>query len=97
MKKIDPAAIRSAASNVSSINRQLSDTLSSSIATVTSLRSVWSGQACEATISAFTTFANKYTAVYSDMLNQYSSFLNNQAAEGYETTEQQGVRLADTM
>ena len=60
-KSIDTAAIASAAAEISTINNQLTETLSRSAKTVQSLRSVWSGQASEAAIAAFNAFESKYS------------------------------------
>ena len=96
-KKIDTAAIESAAATIANINNQLMETLSSSRATVQSLSSVWSGQAADATISAYNAFETKYSQQYREMLDQYSKFLKNVAAAGYQETESLGAKLADTI
>jgi len=97
MKKIDTAAIESAASTISSINNQLTETLRSSRATVQSLGAVWSGQAADATISAYNAFETKYSQMYRQMLDEYSKFLKNAAAAGYQQTEIEAKKLADTI
>lgn len=97
MKKIDTAAIESAASTISNINNQLTETLRNSRATVQSLGAVWSGQACEATISAYNAFETKYSQLYREMLDQYSKFLKNTAAASYIEEESKGIKLADTI
>ena len=96
-KSIDTAAIASAAAEISTINNQLTETLSRSAKTVQSLRSVWSGQASEAAIAAFNAFESKYSIMYRQMLDDYSKFLKNYSAEGYADTETKGIRLADTI
>ena len=96
-KSIDIAAIENAASTISNINNQLTDTLRTSRATVQSLGAVWSGQACDATISAYNAFESKYSQLYRDMLEQYSKFLKNTAAQEWGQTEEKGKQLADTI
>ena len=94
-KNINIGAIEEAASQISQINNQLMDTLNTSRTTVQSLSSVWSGRACEATISAFNAFETKYFQLYRDMLEQYSSFLKNTAAEQWSAVENRGTKNAD--
>ena len=96
-KSIDIAAIENAAATISNINNQLTDTLRTSRATVQSLGAVWSGQACDATISAYNAFEPKYSQLYRDMLEQYSKFLKNTAAQEWGQTEEKGKQLADTI
>lgn len=96
-KKIDTAAIISAADTISNINNQLTNTLESSRTTVEGLRNVWSGQAADATIQAYRAFETKYSQQYREMLNEYSKFLKDIAAEGYIATENRGTSLADTI
>lgn len=93
--KIDTGAIESTAAEITRINQQLAQVLDDSRATVLSMNSVWSGQAADAAINAFISFESKYKTQYSQMLKQYSDFLTNTAASGYQKTESLGTRLID--
>lgn len=95
--KINTGAIENAASDITTINNQILDTLARSRAQVQSLSSSWSGPAAEATISAFLAFETKYSQKYRGMLNDYSNFLKNVAAGNYKDNEEKGTQLADTM
>ncbi len=86
-KSIDSGVIRSTASQIRNLNNQLESTLNSSKSSVNSLKGQWTGQAADATIGAFNSFAAKYFEEYKEMLNGYVNFLNNAAGSGYEETE----------
>lgn len=93
--KIDTQLIRSTASTISAQNQKLFEVLNQSNSTVNSLSGVWTGQAADATISAYNSFAQKYFESYRDMLDQYVKFLNGVAGEGYENVESKVQRKAD--
>lgn len=93
--KIDTQVIRSTASNISTQNQKLLETLNASKSTVNSLSGVWTGTAAEATIGAYNAFASKYFESYHEMLDAYVKFLNGVAGEGYEDVEQKVSRKAD--
>lgn len=93
--QIDTQLIRNTASTISEQNRQLLETLNASKSTVDSLRGVWTGKAADATISAYTEFADKYFQSYHEMLDEYVKFLNNVAGAGYESAETKAASKAD--
>ena len=96
-KRIDTSVIQNIAASIDHLNNELLDTLEQSRSTVVGLGSVWTGQAAEATINAYTTFERKYSQYYQAKLAEYSRFLRQSAAENYEQAESLGGRLADTI
>ncbi len=94
--KINTDLVAQVASNIESLNNQLNDQLNDAKATVDSLANVWSGEAAEATISAFAEFSAKYFQDYKDILDQYVKFLRNNVEQGYFDTETANTNLADS-
>ena len=92
---INTGSIRDAAASVSGVKSELEQLLSNCNETVQSLKGSWEGQAADATTSAFNAFYQKYNTEYEEVLRKYIEFLNVQAAEGYEDTEQKVTRLSD--
>lgn len=93
--RIDTSVILNIAASIDHLNNELLDTLEQSRATVVGLGSVWTGQAAEATINAYTTFERKYSQHYQAKLAEYSRFLRDKAAESYDDVEKVGKRMAD--
>ena len=89
-KRIDTDAMRSIAASIDRLNNELLDTLEQSRSTVASLSSAWTGQAAEATISAYTALERKYSQHYQAKLAEYSNFLRQCAAGKYEEVESLG-------
>ena len=94
-KRIDTGVIQSVAASIDHLNNELLDTLEQSRATVVGLNSIWTGQAAEATISAYTAFERKYSQHYQEKLAEYSCFLRSIASENYEDAERLGRKLGD--
>ena len=94
-KRIDTGVIQSIAASIDHLNNELLDTLEQSRATGVGLSSIWTGQAAEATVSAYTAFERKYSQYYQEKLEEYSRFLRQSAAGNYEQAESLGSRLAD--
>lgn len=93
--KIDTQLIRSTAGTISNQNAQLMGTLNASKSTMDSLRTVWTGAAADATINAYSAFAQKYFQTYHDMLDSYVQFLNGVAGAGYESAETRAASKAE--
>lgn len=77
------------------LNKKLSEELTNSKSTIDQLANVWSGEAAQATISAFDEFAAKYFQNYEDIIKQYVQFLRTNVAQGYGDTETENIGLAD--
>lgn len=93
--RIDTSVILNIAASIDHLNNELLDTLEQSRATVVGLGSVWTGQAAEATINAYTTFERKYSQHYQAKLEEYSRFLRQSAAKRYSDVDEDGKRMAD--
>lgn len=95
--KITPEQVMSYASTIRSLNGQLAEILSSSKAQITSLQGSWTGEAAEATIGAFNSFANKYFTNYQAMINRYAEFLEKNVAESYTQTQKINADIAQLL
>lgn len=83
------------ASEIESLNKELTVELNNGKAIIDQLANIWSGEASQATISAFDEFAAKYFQNYEDIINQYVQFLRNNIQQGYVDTETQNTNLAE--
>ena len=95
--RIDTGAIESAAASISALNGELEATLQESQANVRSLSGVWTGQAADATISSYDSFATKYFAEYKKLLDDYVVFLRQVAAGNWSEAEAQNANLSDLL
>ena len=94
--RISTDSVNEIAATIERLNNDLDHTLDESRQSIDRLNSVWQGEAAEATISAFNTFANNYFQNYKDIITQYVQFLRNNVAQGYVETETVNVNLADS-
>jgi Uncharacterized protein conserved in bacteria len=94
---INTGAIRDAATSVASIKSELEQLLTNCNETVQGLKNTWEGKAADATTSAFNAFYQKYNTEYNEVLTAYINFLNTNAAEGYDDTENKVERLSDSI
>lgn len=93
MEKISYSTIKNAAAAIKAQNEAINQILMNSKSTVETLSSSWTGDAADRTISAYRTFADKYSAQYQEWLDAYTAFLN-QAAEGHQEAETQAANNA---
>lgn len=94
--RISTDQVEQIASNLESLNQQLSALLKGSQQTVDNLKNVYQGEASDATISVFDGFAAQYFQVYEDVINNYVKFLRQNVAAGYFETETANVALAES-
>ena len=92
--RISTDQVAQIASNIEGLNQRLTEELTNSKATIDQLANIWSGEAAQATISAFDEFAGKFFQNYEDVITQYVKFLRD-VAQGYVDTETQNIGLAD--
>lgn len=92
--KISPEEVMGYASQIRSLNSQLAEILNSSKAQITSLQGSWTGEAAEATITAFNGFASKYFENYQQMIEAYAQFLEKNVAESYDQTQKINAQIA---
>lgn len=83
------------ASEIDSLNKQLTDELEKSKNIINSLSNTYQGEASNAVREAYNSFATKYFQNYQDVINQYVQFLKINVAEGGENVEIQNIKLAD--
>ena len=95
MISVDPEVVFQTANTVSSINTELEQVLTDSNKAVHELEGSWTGEASQATISAFNSFFTKYQSEYKDMLDKYVDFLNQQVGEGYIEANTSAKNKAD--
>ncbi|MBP3441241.1 MAG: WXG100 family type VII secretion target [Clostridia bacterium] len=93
--RINTDQVEQIANKIDSLNKQLTEELHTSKATIEGLGNIWEGEASQATISAFNEFASNYFQNYEDVITQYVQFLKTAVAQGYFETETQNINLAD--
>lgn len=93
--KISTDQVEAIATEIESLNNKLNDTLLQSQQTIKSLASTWQGEASQATISAYDTFAANYFQNYYDVIKAYITFLRQNVSADYQTTENANIGLAD--
>lgn len=93
--RINTDQVEQIANKIDSLNKQLTEELHTSKATIDGLGNIWEGEASQATISAFNEFASNYFQNYEDVITQYVQFLKTAVAQGYFETETQNINLAD--
>lgn len=93
--KVNTAQVAAIASKMDGLNVQLEDTLKASQKSIQNLRNTWTGEASQATIEAFDSFAAKYFQSYKDMIDAYAKFLRACVEQGYFETESANINLAD--
>lgn len=93
--KVNTDQVGQIASTIERLNKRLREELENGKSAIDSLKNVWTGEASDATISAFSEFAAKYFQDYESIIAQYVSFLRTNVEQGYFDTETTNVALAD--
>ena len=93
--KVNTDQVAQIASNIETLNKKLTQELTTSKQTIDNLANIWEGEASRATISSFDEFAAKYFQNYEDILTQYVQFLRTNVDAGYFETETANIGLAD--
>ena len=93
--RISTEEILQIASNIEKLNKELSEQLAESKATIESLANVYEGESAQTTISNYNSFASKYFQTYEDILQNYVKFLRTNVAEGYTQVETTNTNLAE--
>lgn len=94
-EKVSTDQVAAIANEIDSLNRQLDDKLKECKQTFDNLSSIWQGEAAQASIENFDSFAAKYFQKYQDVIDSYVKFLRTNVEQGYTETETQNVNLAD--
>ena len=83
------------ANNLERLNKELRQALEDSKKRIDGLSSVWQGEAADATIQGFDSFAANYFQNYEDVITQYVTFLRTNVDAGYFETETVNTNLAE--
>ncbi len=83
------------ASNIESLNKKLTDELNTSRDLFNALGNSWSGEAFEASKSAYNEFATKFFQTYYDVIDNYVKFLRNNVSQGYFDVETVNTNLSE--
>lgn len=94
-ERVSTDQVAAIASEIDSLNHQLSDKLKEAQQTFDNLSGVWQGEAAQNSIQNFDAFANKYFQTYEDIIDSYVKFLRTNVDQGYVETETSNVGLAD--
>ncbi|MBR6222589.1 MAG: WXG100 family type VII secretion target [Lachnospiraceae bacterium] len=87
--------VKSIADKMDEINKKLREELDKTKVTIDGLANIWQSEAARATIDSYDKFAQNYFQLYEDVMKQYSNFLRTNVQQGYESIENDNIRLAD--
>lgn len=93
--RVDTDQVAQIASNLEKLNKDLTQQLNDSKKVIDNLKNIWTGEAADATVNAFDSFAANYFQNYEDIITQYVQFLRTNVEQGYFETETANVGLAD--
>ncbi|MGX6443800.1 WXG100 family type VII secretion target [Neobacillus sp. K501] len=93
--KVSTAQVGDIATQIEGLNTRLAEELKNSQKTIQNLSNVWEGEASQATVGAYDSFAAKYFQNYQDILDNYVKFLRMNVDQGYFETETANTNLAD--
>lgn len=93
--KISTDQVEAIATSVDNSNKKLKTTLEESQSAMKSLSSTWQGEAAQATVAAYDSFAAKYFQNYHDVIDAYVKFLRQNVSADYQATETANTNLAD--
>lgn len=93
--KISTDQVEAIATSIENSNKKLKTTLEESQTAIKGLSSTWQGDASQATISAYDTFAANYFQNYYDTIDAYVKFLRTNVSADYQSTENTNTTLAD--
>lgn len=93
--KINTDQVEAIATSLEANNKKLKDTLEQSKTTIDALKSTWQGEAADATVAAYSSFAASFFQEYYDVIDAYVKFLRTNVSADYQTTETNNTTLAD--
>ncbi len=93
--KISTDQVEAIAASIENSNKRLKSTLEESQSTIKSLTSTWQGEASQATVGAYDSFAANYFQNYYDIIDAYVKFLRTNVSADYQSTETTNTSLAD--
>lgn len=93
--KISTDQVEAIATSIENSNNKLKQTLEESQSAMNGLNSTWTGEASQATLSAYEQFAEKFFGDYYKTIDQYVKFLRQNVSADYQSTETANTNLAD--
>ena len=93
--KINTNQVDAIATSIEKKKKKLKSTLEESQSAIKSLSSTWQGEASQATIAAYDSFAANYFQNYYDIIDSYVKFLRQNVSIDYQSTETANTNLAD--
>ncbi len=93
--RITTEEVELSATSIETLNNKLNDKLVEAQNAIKTLGSTWQGEAYDATLMAFNTFAGKYFETYKELVSNYVVFLREKVAQGYFSTETKNINLAE--
>ncbi len=93
--KVNTDAVADIANSIEASNERLTTLLEESKQSIDNLKNTWEGEAANATVEAYQSFAAKYFESYHDIIASYVSFLRTNVEQGYFDTETANINLAD--
>lgn len=93
--QVDPSKLDSAASKLAELSSSYDTIAKQLMSDATTMGDAWQGDAAQATMSAYDSFAAKYFQNYHDIIDAYVKFLRQNVAADYVTTETSNTNLAE--
>lgn len=93
--KISTDQVEVIATSIENNNKKLKQTLEDSRTAIISLEKTWQGEASQATISAYNSFATNFFENYYETIDAYVKFLRQNVSADYQATETANTNLAD--
>jgi len=93
--KVNTDIVRTCSDNIRNINNKMRDDFADVEQAMSNLDSVWDGSAAANAISKFNAMKSSYCDARYTVLDNYVNFLLTQIGEGYESTENTNVSLAE--
>lgn len=85
--KINTAAVRSTASQISSVNKKINNDFSAVESSINTLNRNWDGSASNNALKKFQNIKNNFYNNRYNVVNDMVNFMLKQVGEGYESTE----------
>lgn len=93
--RISTEEVSLSATSIENLNRKLNEKLLEAQNEIKALGATWQGEAYDATMASFNTFANKYFEEYKKLVDDYVLFLREKVEQGYFQTEVKNENLAN--
>ena len=95
-ERANTADIEAAAGELESLNNKLKEQITESQRLINSLKGGWSGEAAEATFSAFNEFVKQYQENDHELIESYVNYLRGGVAPSWTQTETSNTELGSS-